>query len=108
MLPASTVTLAPGELTAALCDEEYTAALEQCPDWRKAKLCCLRAIVMRFSHQVTMSVDGLRYDFGDRVNVWRAMWKEAESQSGGPLPVPPGCGGEPYFYGDMLGNPRKG
>lgn len=101
-------TLAPGELTAALCDQEYAAALERYPDWQKAKLCCLRAIVMRFSHQVTMSVDGgLRYDFGDRVRVWRAMLKEAERQAGGALPLPSGCGGEPYFYAGMLANPRK-
>lgn len=101
-------TLAPGELTAALCDEEYLAVLEQDGDWESVKLRCLRLIVMRFSHQVTMSVDGLRYDFSDRVQLWRAMLKEAEKRGRAPLPIPGGCGGSPYFYGGMLANPRKG
>ena len=52
-------TFAPGELTAALCDEEYIAILNQNKSWKKAKLKCLQAIVMRFAHQVNMSVDGL-------------------------------------------------
>lgn len=100
-------TLAPGELTAALCDEEYRAALDQGGGWEAVKLRCLRAIVMRFAHQATMSVDGLRYDFGDRAAVWRAMLKEAEKKCRTLPSMPKGGGAEPYFYRGMLENPRK-
>ena len=37
-------TLAPGELTAALCDEEYNAIISQHSSWKKAKLKCLQQL----------------------------------------------------------------
>lgn len=104
-------TLAPGELTAALCDQEYQAILCQYPGWQEARLHCLRAIVMKFSHQVDMQVNGgngLSYDFSSRVAIWRDMLEKEERKSRRALPIPPGCGGQPYFFGDMHANPRKG
>ena len=52
-------TFAPGELTAALSDEEYITLIKTYPNWKKAKMACLRAILMRFSHQVNTSIDGV-------------------------------------------------
>lgn len=101
-------TFAPGELTAALCDEEYRTLIAECQTWDKAKIECLRAILMKFSHQVTMSVNGLAYSFGERVAVWREMLKAAEAGRGKVVPYSTGPLGGNYFYTDMLANPRKG
>ena len=60
-------TFAPAELTAALCDEEYQAIISENKSWKRAKLKCLEAILMRFAHQVDVSVDGLSYSFSERV-----------------------------------------
>lgn len=106
-------TLAPGELTAALCDEEYEAIIKQYPRWKKAKLKCLEAILMRFAHQVNVSVDGLSYSFADRVNFWKELYKEAKREASvgvptaNPLALNGHLGGEPYFYNDMHTNGRK-
>lgn len=101
-------TFAPGELTAALCDEEYQALLDEHKTWESAKIECLRAILMKFSHQVTMSVNGLSYSFSDRIAVWHEMLKAAEAGRRGVAPRSTGPLGCSYFYADMLGNPRKG
>lgn len=106
-------TFAPGELTAALCDEEYKAILDTYPRWKKAKIECLRAILMRFAHQVNTSVDGLSYSFAERVKFWKELYDETkrESQKGvptaDPLALNGSIGGEPYFYNDMQRNPRR-
>ena len=106
-------TFAPGELAAALCDEEYIAILNQNKSWKKAKLKCLQAIVMRFAHQVNMSVDGLSYSFAERVKFWKELYEEEkkEASTGVPTADPRslngGLGGEPYFYNDMHANVRR-
>lgn len=106
-------TFAPGELTAALCDEEYIAILSQHKNWRKAKLACLRAILMRFAHQVNMSVDGLSYSFAERVKFWKELYNEAKREActgvptADPLALYGRIGGEPYFYNDMHKNSRR-
>ena len=106
-------TFAPGELTAALCDEEYIAILNQNKSWKKAKLKCLQAIVMRFAHQVNMSVDGLSYSFAERVKFWNELYEEEKKEtstgvpSADPVSLNGGLGGEPYFYNDMHANVRR-
>lgn len=106
-------TFAPGELTAALCDEEYKAIISSCKTWKKAKIRCLEAILMKFSHQVTMSVDGISYSFSDRVDFWKKLLDETKKTlstgvpTANPLALNGGIGGEPYFYSDMQRNPRR-
>lgn len=103
----------PGELTAALCDEEYLAILELNPKWKKAKVKCLEAILMKFSHQVNTSVDGISYSFAERVKLWQELYKEAKAEAStavptaDPLALNGSIGGGPYFYNDMHANPRK-
>lgn len=106
-------TFAPGELTAALCDEEYDAILNANPRWRKAKLKCLEAILMKFAHQVNTSIDGISYSFADRVDFWKKLYDDEKKNADIPIPrVDPSllngsAGGPPYFYEDMQTNPRK-
>lgn len=106
-------TLAPGELTAALCDEEYNVIISSHKNWKKAKVECLKAILMRFSHQVNFSVDGVSYSFSSRVEFWKQMYKEAKAEASRGIPTANpnalngGIGGGPYFYNDMQANHRK-
>ena len=106
-------TFAPGELTAALCDEEYKAIINSSKTWKKAKIRCLEAILMKFSHQVTMTVDGISYSFSDRVDFWKKLLDETKKTlstgvpTANPLALNGGIGGEPYFYNDMQRNPRR-
>lgn len=106
-------TLAPGELTAALSDEEYRAIIKSTKNWKKAKLKCLEAILMRFAHQVDFSMDGISYSFSQRVEFWKQLRDEMRKQASkavptaDPLALNGGLGGEPYFYNDMHSNHRK-
>lgn len=98
----------PGELTAALCDEEYDAILTENKRWKRAKVKCLEAIVMKFSHQVNVNIDGLSYSFSDRLTAWREMLAEAKCDANVAMPViNKNVMEEPtYFYEDMLSNPE--
>ena len=104
--------LNPGELTAALCDEEYLAIISQHKRWKKAKLKCLEAILMRFAHEVNVTVDGLSYSFSQRVDFWKKLYDEAKKEASVAVPVADPtalygtAGGPPYFYEDMKANPR--
>lgn len=106
-------TFAPGELTAALCDEEYSAMIAEYSSWKKAKLKCLEAILMRFAHQVNVSVDGLSYSFADRVQFWKSLYDEEKKTASkgvptaNPLALNGHLGGQPYFYNDLHANPCK-
>lgn len=102
-------------LSSMLSDEEYTAIIEAHPDnWKRAKLECLEAIVMKLSYEVDTSVDGLSYSLNQRAERWRAMFDKlkkeltaASSISGARLPK--GMEKKPYyFHPDMHSNPRKG
>ena len=66
-------TFAPGELTAALSDAEYEAVISQHRSWKKAKLACLSAILMKYSHQTNMRVGPVSYDFAERVEIVRRL-----------------------------------
>lgn len=103
-------------ITSPLCDEEYTAILNKYgKSWRKAKLKCLEAIVMKLSFEVDTSVGGLSYQLSERFNRWKAMYDEAKKEKSALAGVPragdPGSlmphGGTPYFYNDMQANKRK-
>lgn len=106
-------TFAPGELTAALCDEEYKSIIETSKSWNKAKLRCLDAILMRFAHQVNVSVDGLSYSFAQRVDFWKKLKDDLKKETKLTVPtVNPSAlngslGGSPYFYEDLHTNRRK-
>ena len=106
-------TFAPGELTAALCDEEYKAIIESSKGWNKAKLRCLEAILMRFAHQVNVSVDGLSYSFAQRVDFWKKLKDELKKDAKVTVPIAKlsalggNLGGDPYFYEDLHTNRRK-
>ena len=90
-------------VSSPLCDEEYTAILDKYgQSWRKAKLKCLEAIVMKFSYEVNTSVGGLSYSLDQRFERWKKMYdaaKKEEAAMGG-LPLvgcPDAISGEPYF-----------
>lgn len=105
-------TFAPGELTAALSDAEYEAVISQHRSWKKAKLACLSAILMKYSHQTNMRVGPVSYDFAERVEFWKKLYDDlkAESNASGPglsSASPSSKDGKPYFYEDMHANPYK-
>lgn len=103
-------------ITSPLCDEEYTAIIEKYgSNWRKAKVYCLKAIVMKLSYEVNTSIDGLSYSLSDRYERWKKMLDEEEKalkcsasgpRVGDPRSLSP-HGGTPYFYNDMQANRRK-
>lgn len=105
-----------GAITSPLCDEEYNAIIQKYgKSWRRAKLKCLEAIVMKLSYEVDTSVGGLSYSLNQRFERWQKMLgdakKEAAAMGGVPIPGDPGSlsphGGTPYFYNDMQANHRK-
>ena len=102
-------------LSSILSDEEYLAIIEAHKGkWKRAKLVCLEAIMMKLSYEVDTSVDGLSYSLNQRAERWQAMYDKlkkeltaADSVSGARLPK--GMGQKPYyFHTDMHSNPRKG
>lgn len=100
-------------VSSPLCDEEYTAILDKYgQSWRKAKMKCLEAIVMKFSYEVNTSVGGLSYSLDQRFERWKKMYDEAKKEEAamGGLPLvgcPDAISGAPYFYNDMQANIRK-
>lgn len=103
-------------ITSPLCDEEYNAIIQKYgKSWRRAKLKCLEAIVMKLSYEVNTSIDGLSYSLDQRFERWKKMLdeakKEATAMAGVPVAGDPGSlsphGGTPYFYNDMQANFRK-
>lgn len=106
-------TFAPGELTAALCNEEYETIIKNTKGWKKAKLRCLDAILMKFAHQVNVSVDGLSYSFSQRVDFWKELKSELKKEASTAVPkadpraLNGRTGGPPYFYEDMHSNGRR-
>lgn len=103
-------------ITSPLCNEEYEAIIGKYgKSWRKAKLKCLEAIVMKLSFEVDTSIGGLSYSLNQRYERWKKMYdtakKEDKAISGVPTAGNPGSlmphGGTPYFYNDMQMNHRK-
>lgn len=102
-----------GEVTSPLCDEEYQAIINSTPKWKKAKLKCLKAIVMKMAYEVNTSTDGLSYSLSDRYERWKAMYDELKKDTQVAVPIcnPNALGGkngeDMYFHYDMLSNPLK-
>ncbi len=100
-----------GAIVSPLCDEEYAAMIAQYKDWRKAKIACLRAIVMGWAHEVDTSVSGLSYSFSQRYDRWKKMLDEEETKlkaaTGVPVVNKSSVSGRHYFYNDLHANPRK-
>lgn len=104
-------TFAPGELTAALSDEEYDAVIKEHITWKNAKIACLTAILMKYSHQVDTKVGPVSYNFSERVAAWKTMRDELKSELNVSVPVADSLSGNqsgPYFFEDMHKNPWKG
>ena len=106
-------TFAPGELTAALSDEEYRNIIGSTKSWKKAKLRCLDAILMRFAHQVNFSMDGVSYSFSQRVEFWKKLKDEMKKEAStavptaNPMSLGGGMNGDMYFHFDMHANRHK-
>ena len=100
-------------ISSPLCDEEYSAIIANCGDnWRKAKLKCLEAIVMKLSYEVTTSIDGLSYSLDQRYERWKKMYDDAKKEAKAASSLPrvgdaSSVAGNPYFYNDMHANYRK-
>ena len=107
-------TFNPAELTAALCDEEYEAIISSTKSWKRAKIKCLETILMKYSHQVNISVDGLSYSYASRIEVWKQLLADTKKTlstgvpTANPNALAGGLGGDNYFHFDMHANPRKG
>lgn len=97
--------------TAALCDEEITAAIETYPkSWKRAKLMLLESLCRRFAYEIDTKTGPLTLSFQDRAELWRKDYeklKEEVSNEGISVPGPmKGCGKPPYFYAGMQQNRR--
>lgn len=106
-------------ISAVLCDEEYNAIIAKyaSKSWRKAKLMCLEAIVMKLSYEVNTSVGGLSYSLDQRFERWKKMLEEEKKVVAGIMGVPTagdpnsliphGLTPTPYYHNDMQANIRK-
>ena len=103
-------------IASPLCDEEYNAILTKYgKSWKKAKLKCLEAIVMKLAYEVNTSVAGLSYSLSERYERWKSMLEDMKRENKAIASVPrvgnPGSlmphDGTPYFYNDMQANMRK-
>ena len=92
-----------GPMTCVLCDEEYQAIIDTTKNWRRAKLKCLEAIVMKLSYDVNTSVDGLSYSFNERAKRWWDMYNELKDDLKAPA-IPVAAAGslygkdEPHYF----------
>lgn len=101
-------------ISSPLCDEEYEAIINSCKSWKKAKVKCLEAIVMKMAYEVNTSVDGLSYSLDQRYERWKKLLEEEKKSLSaiGSVPIARQdalmpAGGTPYFYNDMQANVRK-
>lgn len=99
-----------GADTCVLCDEEYTAMLAQSKTWQKAKLECLKAIVMKLSYEVDYKVSDMSFSLSDRYKHFKAMLEELEKKQQGNTFVSKANSDvketKPYFYLGMQENPK--
>lgn len=100
-------------VTCALSDEEYQAIIDHEKGWKRAKLKCLKAIVMKFAYEVNSGADGLSYSLSERYPRWKSEYDELKKEIVVPVPIcnpnaighPPGR--PPYFHEDLHTNIRK-
>ena len=99
-----------------LCNEEYEAIINKYgSNWKKAKLKCLEAIVMKLSYEVNTSVGGLSYSLSERYERWQKMYDDAKKSVKAIASIPRAGnegslmphGGTPYFYNDMQAHKGK-
>lgn len=99
-------------VTCALCDEEYNAIISHEDGWKRAKLKCLGAIVMKLAYEVNTSTDGLSYSLSDRYPRWKDMYDKMKKEESAmfaadQLAFGGTPGKPPYFYTDMHTNRRR-
>lgn len=102
-------------ISSPLCNEEYEAILAKYGNnWRRAKVRCLEAIVMKLAYEVNTSVGGLSYSLDQRFERWKKMLDEEKKKLSALHGLPRAnegslmpAGGTPYFYNDMQANRRK-
>lgn len=98
-----------GADTCVLCDEEYAAILAQCKTWQKAKIECLKAIVMKLCYEVDYKVDNMSLSLSDRYKHFKAMLDELEKKQQASAFVSKNTTAKetkPYFYLGMQENPK--
>lgn len=98
-----------GKVTACLSDEEYAQIISEHASWKRAKLKCLDAIVMRLSYEVNTSLDGLSYSLDSRAERFRRMQKELKKELSAGVPTARknsfyGPGDAHYFHKNMQAN----
>ena len=96
--------------TCALSDEEYSVMIAQNKSWKRAKIACLKAIVMRFAMMVDFQAGGMTIEFSRRYDRWKQMLnsleKSAQYISANPSALGSGSvDGGHYFRYDMHANP---
>lgn len=69
-----------GADTCILCDEEYIAMLAQRKTWQKAKIECLKAIVMKLCYEVDYKVNDMSLSLSDRYKHFKNMLEELEKK----------------------------
>lgn len=98
-----------GADTCVLCDEEYAAMLVKNKTWQKAKIECLKAIVMKLCYEVDYKVDNMSLNLSDRYKHFKAMLDELEKKqqaSSFALKTTNTNETKPYFYLGMQENPK--
>lgn len=99
-----------GADTAALTDEEISAALQLYPSsWKKAKLALVESVCRRFSYEVDTKTDQLSLSLHQRASAWKTMYEELKAEAGAediriPISVNENQGHKPYFYTGMMQN----
>lgn len=103
-----------GEETCVLCDEEYQVLINKWEDksngWKKAKVECLRAIVMKLSYEVDYKAEEMDISLSDRAKRFQSMLDSLEKslQASGIVDMygkkPLKC--DNYFTLGMQENPR--
>lgn len=63
-----------GTRTCALSDQEYDAIIKKYVNWKLAYVMCLKAISMKYSHQVDFSISGMSYQLSQKYKRWDAMY----------------------------------
>ena len=99
-----------GENACIFCDEEYKAVLSKRLPWKKAKIECLRAIVMKLSYEVDYKVADMDLRFSTRYQHFKDMLDKLEKSSQsvlfGNYLICNSTDKEPYFYLGMQENKK--
>lgn len=98
-----------GSQTCAMSDEEYTTLITNAKTWKKAKIACLKSILMRFAYEVDFSIDGMSFQLSQRYDRWKAEYNALSGEEQYPVMDESLFGqdgkGDHYFYYGMCDNP---